>query len=135
MASTSATEKIIKNLCMSSVQVKHNPDCPNIFLACQQMPNSQSAWNNYLQEDADLLKSCRLDTQQRVYFCRTIEMTCRLYEYFEAYLGEVAYIESSSYHLTENRLLAMYHSVSAKSVKEAVMHSLSDVNGTIRQVP
>ena len=53
MASTSAAEDIINSLCMTSVvQVKYNPDRPNIFLARQQMPNSQSAMINYLQEDA-----------------------------------------------------------------------------------
>ena len=61
-------------------------------------------------------------------------MTCRLYEYFEAYFGEGAYIESSSPHLPENLLFAMYHSESAQSVKEAVLHSLCDESGTVRRV-
>ena len=67
-ASTSAAEEIIKSLCMASVvQLKHNPGHLNIFLACQQMPNSQLAWNNYLQEDAcRIAEVMLLDTQRRV---------------------------------------------------------------------
>ena len=115
-------------------KVTHNPDRPNIELVRVHMPNELSAWSDYLQDDAEVLKSCRLDTQRRIYFCRTIEMVCRLYEVFESHLGAEAYTSSTDHFSPDNRMFAMYHSESAKSVKEAVLHSLSTEDGTVRRV-
>ena len=133
-ASITSTEQIVTSLCMKDVvYVRHNPDRPNITLECKVMPNSQLAWSEYLQQDAELLKTCRLDTPRRGYFCCTIEMTCRLYEFFEAYLGDQSYTDLTC-HNPETRIFAMYHSESARSVKEAVVKSLSDSNGVVRRV-
>ena len=60
-------------------------------------------------------------------------MTCRLYEFFEAYLGDQSYTDSTC-HNPETRIFAMYHSECASSVKETVMKSLSDSNGVVRRV-
>ena len=133
-ATSTTIESVCRSLCMRNVaRVSYNPDRPNIELVRIQMPCNESSWSDYLKDDAEVLKSCRLDTQRRIYFCRTIEMVCRLYEVFENYLGAEAYVTSSSF-TPENRLFAMYHSESAKSVKEAVLRSLIKEDGTVRRV-
>ena len=104
---TASTTQIVTSLCIKDVvYVRHNPDRPNITLECKVMPNSQSTWSEYLQQDAELLKTCRLDTIRRVYFCRTIEMTCRLYKFFEAYLEDQSYTDST-FHNPETRIFTI----------------------------
>ena len=99
------------------------------------MFNSQLAWSEYLQQDAELLKTCRLDASStcRVYFHCTIEMTCRLYKFFEAYLGDQIYYTDSTCLNPKTRIFTLYHGESTRSVREAALKS-SDSSGVVRRV-
>ena len=59
-------------------------------------------------------------------------MACRLYEYYEDTLGKFVYY--SGFPMPSNCLVAMYHSESATSVRNACITSLSDPSGVVRQV-
>ena len=59
-------------------------------------------------------------------------MACRLYEYYEDALEKSVYNDPSGGPVPSNRLVAMYHSESTPSVKNAVSSSLSDPNGVVR---
>lgn len=57
-----------------------------------------------------------------------------MYEYYEESLGECAYYDPQGSLIPSNRLIAMYHSETATSVKTAVSRSLLDPSGVIRRV-
>ena len=61
-------------------------------------------------------------------------MACRLYEYYDDVLGARAYFDPNGKLVPSNRIIAMYHSESAESVKRAVSESLADPNGIIRRI-
>ena len=71
---------------------------------------------------------------RKVIFCRSIDMACTLYEYYEDGLGDCAYSNPQSGPAPSNRIFAMYHSESASSVKTAVSDSLLDPNEVVRRV-
>ena len=101
--------------------------------------NSQLAWSEYFQQDAEFLKTCRLDASStcRVYFRCTIEMTCTLYKFFEAYLGDQIYMymyTDSTCLNPKTRIFTLYHGESTRSVKEAALKSPSDSSSVVRRV-
>ena len=66
--------------------------------------------------------------------CRSIETACQLYEYYDELLEESVYHDPNGNLVPSNRIIAMFHSGSAPSVKTAVTASLADPNGIIRRV-
>ena len=61
-------------------------------------------------------------------------MACQLYEYYDKLLEESAYHDPNGNLVPSNRIIAMFHSDSAPSVKTAVHASLADPNGIVRRV-
>ena len=61
-------------------------------------------------------------------------MACRLYEYYEEALGKFVYCNPCGCPIPSNRIVAMYHSESATSMKNAVSTSLSDPSRVMRRV-
>ena len=60
-----------------------------------------------------------------MFFCRMIEMACRLYEYYDDVLGSRAYFDPKGKLAPSDRIIVMYHSESAELVKKAVSESLA----------
>ena len=81
-----------------------------------------------------IIKTLGISADRKVMFCCSIEMACRLYEYYEERLGDCAYYDPQGSLIPSNCLIAMYHSESATSVKNTVSGSLLDHNGVIRRV-
>ncbi len=130
-----AKKDIQTALCMENpVVITHTADRPNIFFQVQPMAKSSAQWLPILQEDAAVLKTLGVAAERKIFFCRSMEMSCKLYEFYIHSLEESAYFDPSGPHAASNRLVAMYHSGSAPSVKIAVAASLSDPNGVVRRV-
>ncbi len=130
-----ARNNILTRLCMeNAVHVCFSGDRPNILLLTALMPAKIDDWRPYLDEDISIERTLGVSTERRVYFCRSIEMACRLYEYYEDSLGNCAYFDPCGKLVPANRIIAMFHSESAESVKKAVCESLGDPNGIVRRV-
>lgn len=114
-------------MCMEApVLITHTADRPNIFLEVQAMPKSAAQWLPILQEDAGVLATLGVAVDREITFCRTIEMSCKLYEFYMETLDKGAYFDPDGGRVPSNRLVAMYHSGSAAS--------LSDPNEVVRRV-
>ena len=126
---------IMTDLCMNeAAHVQCNADRPNIFLEVRVMPGNIEQWSPILEDDVKVLRTFGVKSDRKVFFCRSIEMACRLYEYYEEALGKFVYCNPSGCPIPSNRIVAMYHSESATSVKNAVSTSLSDPSGVVRRV-
>lgn len=134
---TTADKKlVVSSLCMTeAVSIHHNADRPNIFLAVLRLSSKKEAWYRYLDDDIEVLKTCGIQSERKIFFCRNIEHTCKLYDYYESVLGEEhGYYPPGAAIDPTNRVFAMYHSNSAPSVKKAVLESLANPNGKVRRV-
>ncbi len=130
-----AKADIQTSMCMEApVLITHTADRPNIFLDVQAMPRSAALWLPILQEDAGVLATLGVAADRNFFFCRSIEMSCKLYEFYMDNLDTGAYFDPDGSRIPSNRLVAMYHSESADSVKMSVTASLSDPNGVVRRV-
>ena len=130
-----ARDTIEMQLCMEGAEhISHSADRPNIFLSTKLMPTKVDDWCPFLDEDVTLLKTLGVNVERKMFFCRTIEMACRLYEFYDDVLGPCAYFDPKGNLVPSNRMIAMYHSESAESVKKAVSESLADPNGIIRRI-
>ncbi len=109
-------------------------DRPNIFLSTAQMPTQMEKWSPYLDEDISIIRTLGVSVKRKVFFCRTVEMACRLYEYYEDSLGNAAYFDLSGKLVPANRVIAMFHLESVKFVKRAVCEALGNADGVVRQV-
>lgn len=128
-------QTIMSELSMeAAVLVQHTSNRPNIFLVVREMPGDFTKWQEMLDEDIEILKALGISAERKVIFCRSIEMACTLYEYYEDGLGDCAYHDLQGGLIPSNRVFAMYHSESASSVKTAVSESLLDPNGVVRRV-
>ena len=126
---------IMADLCMNdAVLVQCSADRPNIFFEVREMPSNAEKWSPILDDDIEIVRTLAVACDRKVFFCRSIEMACRLYEYYEDALEKSVYNDPSGGPVPSNRLVAMYHSESAPSVKNAVSSSLSDPNGVVRRV-
>ena len=81
-----------------------------------------------------VLQTFLAKSERRVFLCRSIEMACGLYEYYEETLGKFVYCNPSGRPIPSNRIVAMNYSESAISVKNAVSISLSDPSKVVRRV-
>lgn len=130
-----ARDALEMQLCMERAErVSHSADRPNIFLSTKLMPAKFDEWGPFLDEDITVVKTLGVNVERKVFFCHTIEMACRLYEYYDDVLGARAYFDPNGKLVPSNRIIAMYHSESAESVKRAVSESLADPNGIIRRI-
>ncbi len=91
-------------------------------------------WSPYLDKDISIIRTLGVSVERKVFFCRKIEMACRLYEYYEDSLGNAAYFDPSGKLVPANRATAMFHSESAESVKRAVCEALGNPDGVVRRV-
>ncbi len=60
-------------------------------------------------------------------------MACRLYKNYEDSLGNAAYFDLSGKLVPAKRVIAVFHSESAESVKRAVCEALGNPDGAVRQ--
>ena len=137
-ATLTPTDKkaVMTSLCMKEpAWIHHDSDRPNICLSVRRMPSSKEAWYRLLDDDIEMLKTCSIQSDRKIFFCRSIEQTCKLYEYYESMLGEESgYYPPGAAINPTNRIFAMYHSNSASSVKKAVLESLANPDGKVRRV-
>ncbi len=128
-------EDIQMELCMDdAIMVTHTADRPNIFFQVQAMAISLTQWLPILQEDVGIIKTLGVAAERKLFFCRSIEMACRLYEFYVDALQDTAYFDPNGPRSASNRIVAMYHSESAPSVKISVTAALADANGIVRRV-
>jgi len=80
-----------------------------------------------LDDDIEIVRTLGVACDRKVFFCRSIEMACCLYEYYEDALEKSVYNDPSGGPVPSNRLVAMYHSESAPSGKNAVSSSLMEL--------
>jgi len=105
-----------------------------IFLSTKLMPAKVDEWGPFLYEDITIVKTLGVNVERKVFFCHTIEMACHLYEYYDDVLRARAYFDPNGKLVPSNRIIAMYHSETAESVKRAVSESLADPNGIICRI-
>ena len=113
-----------------------SPDRSNIYLSTVKLPNVRRLWFDYLESDVTEVIDEGIHVQRRLFFCRSIEVACQLFEFYkdklitaDKYLAKTDLTDEPA-----NRLIAMYHSQSPKSVKLAVYASLRDLHGVVRRV-
>ena len=126
---------IMADLCMNdAVIITHSADRPNIFFQVQEVPGNFDQWMSFLEDDVEVVKTLGITVDRKIIYCRSIEMACQLYEYYDELLEESAYHDPNGNLVPSNRIIAMFHSDSAPSVKTAVTASLADPNGIVRRV-
>ena len=89
---------------------------------------------SFLEDDVEVVRTLGIRVDRKIIYCRSIETACQLYEYYDELLEESAYHDPNGNLVPSNRIIAMFHSDSAPSVKTAVTASLADPNGIIRRV-
>jgi len=100
------------------------------FFEVREMPENVLKWSPILDDDIEIVRILGVAYDRKVFFCRSIEMACHLYEYYEDALDKAVYCDPSSGPVS-NRPAVMYHSESAPSVQNAVSSYLSDPNGVV----
>ena len=126
---------IKKELSMENCEtILQSPDRCNLFLSTRVLPPKREDWFEYLQSDISTLMAHGTTSPRKCFFCRTIEVTCQLFEYYRDKLGYKCLADAGNKDEPNNRIITMYHSQSPPSVKRAVSSSLSDPNGVIRRV-
>ena len=122
-------------MCMDhAVVVTHSADRPNIFLEVREMPGKFDEWMSILEDDVELVRTLGIAVDRKIIYCRSIEMACRLYEHYDEMLEDSGYNDPKGNLVPSNRIIAMFHSDSALSVKTSVTASLADPNGVVRRV-
>ena len=127
-----ARDTLMTQLCMDkAVQVNYSGDRPNIFLSTVLMPSKIDEWSTYLNEDISLVRTLGVNIEWTVYFCRTMKWLVGYMNIMKS-LGCGAYFDPNGRLVPANRMITMYRSESAESVKRAVCEFLSDINGIVR---
>ena len=122
-------------LCMEGAEhISHSADGTNVFLSIKLMPTKVDDWCVFLDEDVTLVKTLGVNVEQKKFFCRMIEMACRLYEYYDHVLRPCAYFDPKGKLVPSNRIIVMYHLESTESVIKAISESLVDPNGIICRI-
>ena len=111
--------------------IDQSPDRPNISLMVFKVSpqNPVSYFSGTIQE----LKTKGIHCSRLVY-CQKISDCSSLYIDFMGELGDRAYWPDGSPHVSNHRLIAMYHSATPEYNKEVVLASLQDPSGICRVV-
>ena len=114
--------------------ILRSPDRSNLFLSTTALPPKKEDWFEFLEPDVATLTTLGITAPRKFFFCRTIEVTCQLFEFYREKLGDKCLAVADNDDEPSNRIISMYHSQSPPSVKKAVSSSLSDPSGVIRRV-
>ena len=69
------------DLCMNdAVLVQCSAERPNILFELREMPASIEKWSPFFDDDTEIVWTLGLVCDRKVFFCRSTEMACRLYE-------------------------------------------------------
>ena len=82
----------------------------------------------------DALRAKRHNCPRVVVYCKSTDTCSLLFTLFQSRLGDHGYHEDKSERLVENRLFAMFHSISAEATKANILLSLKNAEGTIRVI-
>ena len=117
--------------CRTIVQ---SPDRPNITLSVRKV--SPSTPVSHLASVLDELKTKRNQCSRLLVYCQKISDCSDFYVEFMGELGDLAYWPDDAPHISDNRLVSMYHSGTPeyKYNKAVVLQSLQDQTGVCRVV-
>ena len=74
-------------------------------------------------------------TRPKELLCTVDSITCAdLYEHFLFSLGDSCYYPSGAPHVSDNRLIAMYHANTPSHNKDVIFHSMQKPDGVVRVV-
>ena len=115
--------------CRTIVQ---SPDRPNIKLSVRKVSPSTSV--SHLASVLDELKTKRNQCSRLLVYCQKISDCSDFYVEFMGELGDLAYWPDDAPHISDNRLVSMYHSGTPEYNKAVVLQSLQDQTGVCRVV-
>ena len=115
--------------CRTIVQ---SPDRPNIKLSVRKV--SPSTPVSHLASVLDELKTKRNQCSRLLVYCQKISDCSDFYVEFMGELGDLAYWPDDAPHISDNRLVSMYHSGTPEYNKAVVLQSLQDQTGVCRVV-
>lgn len=107
-----------------------SPNRSNIFYEVKDRTEIQEDLFSFVSE----LKLKRNETPRAIIYCRSFKMCSDLYAYFHLQLGQQSYFPDSGKPVSENRLFAMFHSLTPQRIKNIVLDGLAIPNGTVRIV-
>ena len=109
-----------------------SPDRPNIRLTVHKVSpaNPASQFTSVIRE----LKTKRNECRRLFVYCQKISDCSDFYVEFMSELGDFAYWPDGSPHVSDHRLVAMYHSAIPEYNKAVVLNSLQDPAGVCRVV-
>lgn len=131
---TKATRNALKSKlglrkCRSIIQ---SPDRPNIKLSVRKVSpfNPVSHFASVINE----LKTKRNECSRLMVYCQKISDCSDFYVEFMGELGDLAYWPDGCSHVSDNRLVSMYHSGTPEYNKTIVLQSLEDPAGVCRVI-
>ena len=107
-----------------------SPDRPNIRLSVKKI--SPSAGLEFFAPLMNELSLKRIECGRVFVYCQKISICADLYLAFMHHLGTLAYWPDGTDHVSDNRLVGMYHSGTPEYNKEVILKSLEDPRGVCR---
>ena len=136
MAATATVTKAVRDDVISKLEMQGcklvytSPNRPNIYYEVRPRTDIETDFAPLV---SDL--QCNYNKAERVIvYCRSYNMCADLYEHFLFSLGDSCYYPPGAQHVSDNRLIAMYHANTPSHNKEVIFHSMQKPDGVVRVV-
>ena len=128
---TAMRNDIIEKLDMAGCCVlTESPNKPNITYEAVRKNNIEEDFNCVVRDVAEN----NIKAQRVVVHCQSLGMCASLYTHFLQAVQDASYYPPGAEHVSDNRLIAMFHSCTDEHNKRVVMSSLSQTDGVVRVV-
>lgn len=118
----SIQEEVTRNLEMTDCEFIHaSPDRPNICYVVKPCLDIETDMLPLV----DLLKEELVNTPRTIVYCQSLNMCADLYAHLHRELGDKAYFPCGAEKISDNRLIAVFHSNTPKHNKDVVLKSMT----------
>lgn len=136
IAATATVTKAVRDDVITKLEMQGcklvytSPNRPNIYYEVRPRTDIETDFAPLV---SDL--QCNFNKAKRVIvYCRSYNMCADLYEHFLFSLGDSCYYPSGAPHVSDNRLIAMYHANTPSHNKDVIFHSMQKPDGVVRIV-